>query len=145
MREANRRAAQKLVELEDHWQRLKQQASPVRVTDLTPDVVTQLADYIRFCVFNADDYRRDSPQVAHRLAVMRDLAAGRLTQDQATEALQQHTEASLDAPAGLDRLAPLVDTHDQSESTGLSVSLTQCPRIAASCWWRLTRPDNNPS
>jgi integrase len=87
LREANRRAALKLVELEAHWARLKQQASPVKVTDLSPDVVTQLAEYIRFCVFNADDYHRDNPQEAHKLAVVRDLAAGKVTKDSAMQAL----------------------------------------------------------
>ncbi len=94
--EAERLALDVLKKLQDQWAIERRQANPVRVTDLTPDVLTQLADYIRFCVFNADDYRRDSPQVAHRLAVLRDLAAGKVTKDQATEALQQPTGTSLD-------------------------------------------------
>jgi integrase len=112
LREANKRAALKLVELEDHWARLKQQANPVRISVLTPEVLTQLADYIRFCVFNADDYRRDSPQVAHRLAVMRDLADGKVSPEDARVALSAPVEASFLDDHSADALQALNTARD---------------------------------
>ncbi|MBC7699347.1 site-specific integrase [Aquabacterium sp.] len=96
LREANLRAAAKLVELEAQWAIALRQVNPLPVSDLTPETVTQLADYIRFCVFNADDYRRNSPQVAHRVATMRDLAAGKVTKEEALEAIQEPVGEYLD-------------------------------------------------
>lgn len=96
LREANRNAAAKLVELEAQWTIDLRQVTPLHVSDLTPETVTQLADYIRFCVFNADDYRRNSPQVAHRVASMRDLAAGKVTKEEALGAIQEPVGEYLD-------------------------------------------------
>lgn len=106
LREANTRAAVKLVELEAQWAIERRQANPVRVSDLSPEVVTQLADYIRFCVFNADDYLRDSPGRARSVAALRDLAAGKLTKAQAMEAMKVPTGEFLDdfAADGLEGL-----------------------------------------
>ncbi len=90
--EAKRLALDVLRQLEERWAIERRQANPIKLSELPPEVLKQMADYIRFCVFNADDYRRDSPGLAHRLAVLRDLAAKKLTKEQA--------EAALEVPAG---------------------------------------------
>jgi integrase len=137
LREANRRAAAKLVELEAHWARLKLQASPVKVTDLVPEQVTQLAEYIRFCVFNADDYRRDSPQVAHRLAVMRDLAAGKVSKDEALQALAAPTEQAYLTDHSAQALEDLNKARDTQAGRAMARRNPEAilPDAVAACEW----------
>lgn len=137
LREANRRAAAKLVELETHWARLKLQASPIKVTDLAPEQVTQLAEYIRFCVFNADDYRRDSPQVAHRLAVMRDLAAGKVSKDEALQALAAPPEQAYLTDHSAQALEDLNKARDTQAGRAMARRNHEAilPDAVAACEW----------
>jgi hypothetical protein len=90
--EAERLAVGVLQRFQDQWAIERRQANPVRVSALSAEVVAQLADYIRFCVFNADDLLRESPQVARRVAALRGLAVGTMTKEHALEAIH--------APAG---------------------------------------------
>lgn len=100
--EAQRLALQELQRWQERWAIERRQAKPLTVTELAPEMVQQLGDYIRFCVFNADDYHRDSPYGALRLALVQKLAAGDITAEEFRERLEEAATAPAD---GLDELA----------------------------------------
>lgn len=92
--EAQALALQELQRWQERWAIERRQAKPLKVTELTTQQVEQLGDYIRFCVFNADDHFRHSPYAARRLALVQKLAAGDITVEDFRRGVEEAAQVS---------------------------------------------------